>query len=168
MQFELNTLENSYDFLNNSLEFYRIADEYGTHDPERANLEDKKKWKMAFIFLVQSTELLIKEILSTIHPLLVFDNIDLPLKQNDKTVSFSKAIIRLCNFKPESVSEEEHLFLRQCAKRRNDYIHSEVTISTSTPDIKPKYCRLFQLYKKIHNNYIATPLNFENKKLDEM
>ena len=161
MQFQLNTLENSYDFLNNSLEFYRIADKLGTYDPERSDLNDKKKWKMAFICLVQATELLFKVILAEIHPVLLFENIDMPLNKNDKTVSFSKAIIRLRNFHISCLSDEEMQFLNSCAKTRNCFTHSEAIFSI--PELKPKYCKLFNLYKSLHNNILRKQLQFINK-----
>ena len=149
MQFKMNTIENSYDFLLNSLDFYKIADEFGTHDPDTSNLSHKKKWKMAFISLVQATELLIKDILASIHPLLVFENIDIPIQQNEKTVSFSKAIGRLKNSNNDAISDEECSFLKSCARTRNDYIHSEVTVST--PELKPKFCKLLQIYLTLHS-----------------
>lgn len=161
MQLQMGTLENSYDFLHDSLDFYKKADEYGIHDAQKANHSDKKKWKMAFICLVQATELLLKVILSEIHPVLLFENIDLPLNQNDKTVSFSKAVIRLRNFHQSSLTDEEIQFLNSCAKTRNCFTHSEAMIST--PDLKPRYCKLFKLYKSIHNNFLGTQLQFANK-----
>lgn len=161
MQFKMSTIENSYDFLFCSLDFYRIADEFGTHDPDTSNLRNKKKWKMAFISLVQATELLIKDILTSIHPMLVFENIDIPIQQNEKTVSFNKAIGRLKNSNNDSISDEECNFLRTCAKIRNDYIHNEVLVST--PELKPKFCKLFQIYLELHSLTQHEKIDFQNE-----
>lgn len=167
MNLSMNLLENSYDYIYNALDFYHIADEYGTHDPQRSNIENKKKWKTSFILLVQAIELLIKESLYKISPCLVFENIDVPVSENSKTVSFNNSINRVSNFYNNVLSLEEIQFIKKCASIRNDYIHYEVKIST--PELKHKFCKLYELYKKIHIKGLKKEFVLKNdfyKKLD--
>lgn len=70
MKIELNLHENSLDFLKESLVQYIIADDDGIHLSYKSDHKKKLKWKFAFINLVQATELLLKEILSEVSPIL--------------------------------------------------------------------------------------------------
>lgn len=76
MKIELDLLNNSYDYLNISLHNYKIANEFGNHDDERSNPLNKQRWKIAFVSLIQATELLLKQILFEIHPNLINQDID--------------------------------------------------------------------------------------------
>lgn len=69
MEIKMNLLENSQDYIINSLELYSVADEYGTHRIENSNKENKAKWKLAFISLVQGFEILLKYGLEMINPI---------------------------------------------------------------------------------------------------
>lgn len=162
MEFKMNLRENMEDFLYNSLDYYIIADESGTHDPQRSNIENKKKWKIAFIFLVQAVELLIKEALYRVNPSLVYENIDSPSLEEGKTVSFSKSVRRLINFAGEIMSAEEIRFINNCSLIRNEFIHYEVKIES--PEIKAKYCKLFMLFCKLYGTILKEKMNFDNPK----
>lgn len=166
MKFELDLLENSCDYLYDSLDFYFIANEYGTHDQQRSNVDSKKKWKVAFIFLIQAIELLIKEGLYRFNHALVLENIDIPISDNNKTISFSKSLIRLNNFMGEVLTNDEAAFLRSCAIMRNDYVHYKVGISS--PELKSKYCKLFILFLSIHRKLLCSDFSYKSEKYSNL
>jgi len=140
MNFELNLFENSIEYFFDSLDFYAIANEQGEHDQHRSALESKKKWKLAFIFIVQALELLMKEILYRVNPVLIYESIDNPASDNNKTVSFSKLLIRFNNLTSGSLTAEDLIFLNSCANIRNNFVHYRVEISS--PELKSKYKRI--------------------------
>lgn len=59
MIISINLLGNSYDYLEETYRYFLIADENGVHEEKWSSYERKIKWKMAYITLVQSFELLI-------------------------------------------------------------------------------------------------------------
>ena len=149
MKLELNLLENSYDFIEETLSYYKKLGYNESHDPDRDSVEEKKKWKTTFILLVQAVELLIKEKLYRINSHLIFENIDMEKNESQKLIGFSKSIDRLSNLNSKLISEENKLFLKKCGEIRNQFIHSIVKIDSV--DIKIKYCKLFELYLKLHS-----------------
>ncbi|MCD4817454.1 MAG: hypothetical protein K8S23_02035 [Candidatus Cloacimonetes bacterium] len=158
MKIELNLLENSYDFIINSFELYSIADECGIHDSQCSSVDNKVKWKLAFITMVQAVELLLKEILFRIHPNLIFLNIDFYNKKNLKTVSFQQAITRVLNFNEKPIDKEDVKFLINCAKLRNEFIHYKVNIQSE--QISPKYSALHNIYKKLYKEFFQEEITF--------
>jgi hypothetical protein len=161
MKFELDLLDNSYDYLYNSFDLYKIADEYGEHKSRNSKLENKTKWKLAYISLIQAMELLLKESLNRLNPILVYENIDsIPIKTS-KTVSFEQAINRLMNFKKDFLDDNNKAFIIGCIKKRNEFIHYRVEIETEA--LKAKYCKFYILYKEIHLKIIGKGINFVKK-----
>ena len=79
MEIKLNLLENSHAFLIASVTYATDAK------------DDARKWQFAILNLVQALELSLKSLLSNIHPILIFDNIDNPRN----TVNPTQAIKRL-------------------------------------------------------------------------
>ena len=152
MNLEFDLLENSHDYIEETLSYYRKIgwDEY--HDEERSSLEEKKKWKTAFVLLVQGVELLIKEGLKRINHILIYENIDDNNLHDKKTIIYSKSIIRLRNLKPKLIKEDEATILEKAGNIRNDFIHYNVTFNSI--DLKKKYCKLFELYIKLHTRII--------------
>ena len=63
MEIKLDVLQNSRDYIRQSIELADIADEFGNHDKEKSNRDSKVKWKLSFICLVQAFELLTKGVL---------------------------------------------------------------------------------------------------------
>lgn len=157
MEIKLNLLENSLDFLKESLEQYIIADEDGNHHPY--NYHKKVKWKIAFINLVQAIELLMKKIISSVAPALIKPNID-SFSDDDKSISFAQCITRLVNFSQINISDEEISQLKACSKLRNRFTHYDVRISSE--EIKKKYCTLFSLYKRLFEEETKTNIHIEN------
>ena len=165
MKFELNLLQNSYDYIYNSLDLYKIADEYGMHDEQRTIFENKVKWKLAFVTLVQGFELLLKEILYRAHPNLIYENIDSENSSESNTITFQKAIIRTNNFSDLYIEDEDKQFLLNCSKLRNEFIHNKVNIKSE--EIKSKYSKLYCLYKKVHDEIIEEKIVFPTGKLKD-
>ena len=63
MKIQMSLSENSRDYIVNALELYFVANEYGTHRREQSIIENKAKWKLAFVSLVQAFELLLNVVL---------------------------------------------------------------------------------------------------------
>lgn len=148
MHFELNLIENSYDYITETLNYYRRLGYDESHDEDRNSIESKRKWKTTFILLVQAMELLLKEALFKINPILIYENIDEIPSDKNKTITYSKSIIRLSNLKPKLLLNDQIELLNSCGKIRNDFIHYKV--NANSIDLKKKYCKLFELYTKLH------------------
>lgn len=164
MEFELNLIENSYDYLNESLGYYKNIGYYETHNPEIDSIEEKRKWKTTFVLLVQATELLLKEKLFRINPLFLYEDIDCTINNKSKTITFSKSVNRLRNINSTLLDPDEQKFLLICANIRNDCIH--YTVKLNSIDIKRKYCKLFELYIKLHSRFFNK--KYLNDKYNEM
>lgn len=156
MNLELKLLDNSYDYLNNALFYYNEANLDEGHEQGQADLETKKKWKTGFVLLVQSLELLLKEILSRINAILIYENIDIQISIDTKTVSFQKAIQRIINLKGDLISIEQRDFMLKCGEIRNQFIHYKVEYNSI--DIKRKFCKLVEIYSKIHKQTIKSKI----------
>lgn len=163
MQFELDLLENSYDYLNETLKYYKDLGYIETHDPDRDDLEDKKRWKTTYILLVQAVELLIKEKLNRMNKQLIFEDIDISNNDNSKVIGYSKSIDRLSNLKPGILNEEEKQFLKSCGNIRNQCIHYKVKLNSI--EIKIKYCKLFELYNRLHTKFFGKKYQNEDYKI---
>jgi len=165
MEIKMNLLENSQDYIINSLELYGIADEYGTHLKEKTEIKNKAKWKLAFISLVQGFEILLKYGLEMINPILIYDDIDALQLSMDKTVTVSKAMLRLSNFGKNPYSDNERIFIRKCFGVRNNFIHC--TVSIHSEEIKSKFAELYVLYCNGYRYFSEMELSFQNPKLEQ-
>lgn len=168
MRLRLNLLENSHDYIISALELYKVADEYGTHREEKADIKNKVKWKLAFIALAQSFELLLKYGLFLINSNLVYADIDNKNILEGKTVGYRVALTRLKNFSKEIFNEDERIFIEKCFKIRNRFIHYEVDISTE--ELKNKFSKLYIMYKKTHESFVGDNSFFTDdhiKNIDE-
>lgn len=154
MKFKISLLNNSYDFLKESYNYFIVADEFGNHEEKIAVYDDKVKWKMAYVTLVQAFELLIKEGLRTISPILIYENIDNPININSKTVSGLKGIERLSNCKVKLLDKDSKEFIKGCIGKRNCFMHYNALIDTA--EIKPSYCKLFEMYIKLHEEVLSS------------
>ena len=159
MRFELSLLENSHDYVINSFDLYRIADEDGIHDEQLTEFKNKVKWKLAFVTMVQAFELLMKEALFRIHPNLVYEDIDADKVSEKKTVSFQQAINRLSNLSNCPINDENKAFLVNCSKIRNEFVHYKVDIQSE--NLKSKYSMLYSIYKELHKLLIGEEIKFE-------
>jgi hypothetical protein len=152
LEIKLDILQNSKDYLIQSIELASIADEFGNHDSERADRNSKVKWKLGFICLVQATELLVKVILEDINQCLVYKDIDANLGVFSKTINLSIAINRLITFTDFNISEADINLIKKAIRFRNDFIHYEVKLHTE--DLKTVYCRLLKLYTNIYRYFL--------------
>lgn len=149
-------------FLVESFEDYVIADENGIHQVYHSDYDKKLKWKMAFVNLVQATELIMKKIISEISPWLIQPNID-SCSVDDKSITFSQCISRL-KFTNLKISNEEMELLRNSAKLRNRYMHYDVSFTTE--EIKAKYSMLFSLYKRLYEEQFQKKLYLKDVDTD--
>lgn len=84
------------------------------------SLENMKKKKLVFAILhaVTSLELILKDRLSRIHPMLIYHDIDNP----SKTVTLKNVTKRLCNF-GISLNQEDLKVISTVAEWRNQIVH---------------------------------------------
>lgn len=162
MKISLNLLDNSYDYLQESYSNYLIADENGAHDEKWSSYENKLKWKIAYVTLLQSFELLIKEVLRNITPILIYEDIDKPISIKSKTVSGTKGLDRLWNCNEGLISRDNINFIKSCIEKRNNFIHYDVEIDSA--EIKPNYCKIFEIYVKLHRDSLL----YMNQEFDKM
>ncbi len=156
MKLQLNLIENSLDFLINSLDLYSVTALYDSHDATRCNVNDMIKLKLAFIALVQAVELLLKESLTMINQNLIFTDID-SLKEDRLTIGFHQAVNRVNAMNNGFFEDEENTFLNQCARIRNQSIHNRIDITSE--ELHIKFCKLFCLYKKYYEQLLHTKLS---------
>lgn len=154
MDFTLDLLENSYDYISESLMYYKEYCYIETHDPDRDDVLLKRKWKTTFVLLTQAIELLVKEKLSRINPQLVFDNIDIKNNDSSKTITFSKAFDRLLYLDSTVLKNVDIDFIKKCINVRNSCIHYKIKMNSI--EIKQKYCKLFEQYLVLHRNIIGS------------
>lgn len=162
MDFELELLENSLDYINETLAYYKNIGYDERHDADRNSVEEKRKWKTTFILLVQAIELLLKAALFRINENLIYENIDEAITDKSKTISYSKSIMRLKNLKPKLFSKTEIELLTSCGEIRNNFIHFKVNANSIV--IKKKYCKLFELYMKMYYKVVRKKYQNEEYK----
>lgn len=163
MNMKLNLLENSQDYLINALELYHVADEYGEYQKDTATIENKAKWKLAFVSLVQAFELLMKLGLEKINPILVYENIDSPNLYTERTVKVMTSLKRLTNFGKNPYSNDELVFIKGCIGYRNDYIH--YTVDIDFEKIKIRFSKLYSLYCRGYMEFCGEEMQLKIEKL---
>ncbi len=163
MKIELDLLNNSYDYLKESIELYVIADEDGTHETKFSNYNNKRKWKMAYITLVLAFELLIKECLQRYSSILIYENMDTPINEQSKTVTGPKGVERLLNCNPVLLNNEQKNFIKECINKRNAFVHYNAIVDSV--ELKPKYCKLYEIYYSLHIHELKNEKIFEEIEL---
>ena len=156
MVISFDLLNNSIDYLENSLNAYIQADENGEYG-NFADEKNKSRFKVAFVLLCQAMELLLKYKLQKINSALVYENIDQIINQDSKTVDAIKTIIRLKNLCELDLTEEEENFIKKSFFLRNRYIHYECEFDCER--MKEKYAKLFVIYKKLYKSFTDEELN---------
>lgn len=154
LEIKLNVLQNSRDYIKQSIELADIADEFGTHDKEKSDSNSKVKWKVAFICLVQGFELLAKEALEDINPCLIYKDIDKESDGFSKTINLSLAISRLISFSDLQLYDSDINLINKSVRYRNNFIHYDVKLHTE--ELKTIYCRLLKLYSSIYIHFVKT------------
>ncbi|MEC0234870.1 hypothetical protein P4H71_11080 [Paenibacillus kribbensis] len=126
MRLKMNLLENAYDFLNSSLFYYSHAE------------RDFRAWKIAFINIVQSIELMTKEKLRRSNKFLIYENIDNP----KNTISFSLALDRMINILELPLDKDDIQKIKKAIALRNQMMHFEIDFPVQ--ELKAKYSVLFE------------------------
>lgn len=133
--------DNAYAFLNQSLQHYRKTSR---------NIQE---WPFALLHIVQSLELLLKQVLETINPILIYKDIDQPGKQ---TVSLEQALHRLENLRVP-IEEKERAVIRRAALKRNLVVHYKVELNRF--EWKKLYAQLFEFLHFFHHKHLKTELH---------
>src|SRR5271155_4145550 len=103
---KLSLMENAYGFLNHSVSHYRKT---------ARNIHE---WPFALLHITQSIELMLKQVLKGIHPILIFEDVDNP----KHTVSLERSLSRLESLGVK-IDEKEKLNIRRAANYRNLVVH---------------------------------------------
>ena len=128
-------LENSYDFLNESL---RAA--------ERAE-QAPKTLKFALLHIVQAIELLLKARLQAEHPSLIYENVG----RRGKTVSLDQAVIRVGHTTQIHLSVKEQRAIRKAREWRDAIVHHEFELPEY--QVESVYTQLFEFMSSFHNDH---------------
>lgn len=128
-------LENSYDFLNESLAA-----------SERAE-EQPKALKFAVLHIVQAIELLLKARLQAEHPSLVYENVD----RRGKTVSLHQAVARIVGTTVIHLSSKEQRAIRKATEWRDAIVHHEFELPEY--QVESVYTQLFEFISSFHNDH---------------
>lgn len=134
-------LENAHDFINSSLLYYSYTeDNYNT-------------WKIAFINIVQSIELMSKELLRRSNKLLIFENIDNP----KNTISLSLALDRMINILELPLDKSDIQIIKKAIAIRNQMMHFEIDLPVQ--ELKAKYSVLFEFATSFHYRFLGDELH---------
>lgn len=132
---KMNLLENSYDFLNESIRA-AVRAESNPH-----------AWKFAVLNLVQAIELLLKARLQEAHPVLLYESVDTPRK----SVSMSQAVTRITGAARIPLTPRELRTIRKASQWRDQFVHFEFEVSPY--QVKTVYAQLFELITRFHNDH---------------
>lgn len=139
--YKYSLLENSYNFLNESLRHVKKTSR---------NIHD---WPFAIFNIIQAMELLLKHILRTHHPILIYENIDKP----KNTVSINQALERLISIAKVYVDEKDKRAIHQAIKYRNLILHYEFNVNSI--QYKNIYSQLFEFIHHFHHKHLKSELH---------
>jgi len=128
---KLSLLENAENFLIHSLSQAITAE------------KNPQNWKYAILHLVQSIELLLKELLKREHEILIYKNIDNP----KETVSLEIAVTRLQNISKLKFNVEDLEKISLASTYRNQIVHYE--FSFREKEIKSIFAKLLGFLQSI-------------------
>ena len=135
--------ENAIDFLEDALSNAVVAE------------EAPRRWKFAVLSVVQAIELSLKQLLSEIHPLFVYANVDNP----DKTVTLDKAVERLKRVANFKLSKEEAQALKLAKETRHKIVHYEV--DENIKELKLAFAKLLAFLSAFYESHFDMPLHDE-------
>lgn len=101
--------ENAIDSLKVGMRFYMSGNQYSTR-------------KHAILTVFHSVELMLKEYLFQINPILIYKNIDKKINEGSTTVGFSEILVRLENLQLK-LPEEQAKVIRNLQSKRNKIEH---------------------------------------------
>jgi len=132
---KMTLLENSYDFLNESLR----AIERAENDPHA--------WKFAVLHIVQAVELLLKARLQAAHASLTYENVDAP----KRTVTLQQAVGRITGAVRIPLTSRELRTIRKGSQWRDQIVHFEFEMSPY--QVETVYSQLFEFLTRFHNDH---------------
>jgi hypothetical protein len=139
-------VENALIFLNESLTNAKNANKYS------------KYWIFAILHIVQSIELMSKEILKQQHPFLIFEDIDNP----KNTVTFKQAIDRLQKIVKIDFDTSEFTMLNRAYELRNQITHHEYDFNNA--HFSDIYRKLFEFMTYFYEKHFHTELHNQIQK----
>jgi hypothetical protein len=134
---KMTLLENSYDFLNESLRAAQRAE------------KEPHAWKFAVFNLVQGLELLLKARLQAEHSVLIYENVD----ARTRTVSLTQAVGRITDAARIDLSSRELRTIRKAAQWRDQIVHFEFEMSAY--QVEAVYSQLFEFVTRFHNDHTS-------------
>ncbi|MCA1024272.1 hypothetical protein [Halobacillus litoralis] len=144
---KLSLKDNAYDFLHNSLHFYHLAT--GEDYPD----DYKRFWRFSLVDLVQSMELLFKEVLRQENEFFIYENID----KQGKTVSVTKALERMKNIIKIDLSKDNETVIKKAIALRNQILHFEIELDVQ--ELSTIYVILFEFLHDFHLNFLNEELH---------
>ena len=137
---KLSLKENAYGFLNQSLRNYRKPG------------SKLREWPFGLLHMTQCLELLLKQLLKNIHPILIYEDVDRP----KHTVSLEQALARLENLEVE-FEDKERRNIKKAAEYRNYVVHFEVEINKF--EWKNVYAQLFEFVHFFHHKHLKSEIH---------
>lgn len=137
----ISILDNSYQFINESLRYYRRTKKTPTY------------WPFTIFLIIQGLELLMKHVLKKEHPILIYENVDKP----KNTVSLSQALERLISISKIQIDEKEKRLINKAINYRNLVLHYE--LSYNHFELKSNYVQLFEFVHYFHKKHIEKELH---------
>lgn len=137
---KLTLIENSYNFLNQSLAHYRKTS------------RNVHEWPFAILHITQSIELMLKQVLRNTHPILIFENVDHP----KHTVSLEQALVRLANA-GVTIDDKEKRNITRASNLRNLVVHYEFELNKF--ECKNIYAQLFEFVHFFHVKHLGAEIH---------
>lgn len=137
-QVKLSLIENSHSFLKEAVDKAILAE------------KDSSQWQFAILNLVQSLELLLKEVLRKEHPIFIYEDIDNP----KNTISISKALLRIENklLLDINLSESDKKKIKEAINLRNKITHYEFEFPIDYA--RAKFSELFAFTAFFQSNFL--------------
>jgi hypothetical protein len=132
---KMTLLENSYDFLNESLRAAVRSE------------DDPRAWKFAVLNAVLSIELVLKARLQDEHPTLIYESVD----SRTRTVSLSLAVRRITEACRIPLTSREVRTIRKAGQWRDQIVHFEFEMSPY--QVEAVYSQLFEFTTRFHNDH---------------
>lgn len=139
----LSLLENSHSFVNEAVSKALSAQ------------DDVRQWQFAILALVQSAELSLKAALKAIHPVLVYENIDSPVRM----VTLHTALARLEHPFIGAIvfSERDKQRIDRASKIRNQVTHSDFELKAEYA--AANFFELFGFVSDFQRRHLSTDLS---------
>lgn len=147
MKIKMSLLDNAYDYLHNSLYFYHLA----THEEYPADY--KRFWRFSIVNIIQSMELIFKEVLRRENEIFIYENIDKP----KNTVSVTTAIHRLKNIVKIDIDENDERIIKRAIELRNLITHFELELNIR--ELSTIYVIVFEFLYSFHHRFLGEELH---------